>query len=191
MTERDQPGEVTELLKGLEDSPETLDRIMSMVYKDIHRIAHHQRGFPGIPTPQTTVLVHEAFMKLFGKGFPEIRNRTHLKRMAAMAVRQLIVDRARFHLSQKRGSGARHTDFNDQHHHSQTDSFEYVMLVEQALARLEELDPELAQLIVGTYYGGYSAREMSEITGLSERSVQRQLKRARGWLRLELEQQSS
>ncbi len=181
--------QVTTLLARLQESPETLDKIMSIVYEDIHRIAHHQRHSLAIPAPQTTVLVHEAFIKLFGERSPEINDRHHLKNMAALAVRNLIVDRARAQLAQKRGSGAVHTGLDDDRHAARSDDAEHVLMVEQALERLEQYDAELADLVVRTYYGGYTAKEMAEITGQSLRTVQRQLKRARGWLNLEVGRQ--
>jgi len=58
--------------------------------------------------------------------------------------------------------------------------------VEQALENLERFDPTLAELIIGTFYGGYTAQEMAEITDTPLRTIQRQIKRARGWLRLEM-----
>ncbi len=179
--------QVTTLLARLHDSPDTLDKIMSMVYEDIHRIAHHQRHSLDAPAPQTTVLVHEAFIKLFGSGHPKLNDRRHLKRTAAKAVRHLIVDRARSDLAQKRGGGAWHTGLNEQVHQSNDGYVEYVLAIEQALERLEQLDPELAELVVGTYYGGYTSAEMAEITGKSQRTIERQLKRARGWLHLDLQ----
>lgn len=177
---------VTELLERLQDSPETLDQIMSMVYEDLHRVARNQRRSFGMSSPQTTVLVHDAFIKLFGPSGPEIKDTQHLKRMVAKAVRHLIVDQARSQLAQKRGGGAWHTAFESDQHQARTEAAEHVLIVEQALLRLEQLEPELADLIVGTYYGGYTARELADITGRSPRTIERQLERARGWLRFEL-----
>lgn len=184
-------GQVTQLLDRLQDSPETLDRIMSLVYDDIHRIAHFQRQSMNMPSPRTTVLVHEAFIKLFGDEIPQINNRKHLKYISAMTVRHLIVDMARSQLAQKRGGGAWHTGLDNEVQPAQADDAEYVLFVEQTLTELEKFDQELAELIIGTYYGGYTASELAEMTGTSLRTVQRQLKRARGWLKFEFQQEKS
>lgn len=182
-------GEVTRLLSRLEQSPESLDRILSVVYQDIHRIAHFERAARGGYGPRTTVLVHEAFLKIFGREIPQLHDRVHLKRVAAMAVRQLIVDQARASMSRKRGGEYRHTPVRESDAAVSPSDAERVLSVEKALNRLEKHDRGLAELIVGSYYGGYTASELAELTGQSRRTIQRQLKRARGWLRLELEQE--
>jgi len=178
--------EVTRLLNRLQDSPQVLDRIMGLVYEDIRRIARNQnRGFRG-QQARTTELVHEVFLKLFADNPPALECRLHLMKVSALAVRQLIVDQARSRLSQKRGAGAHHLALDDCPVAVDRSDAERVLSVEQALERLAEHDRELADLIIGSYYGGYTARELAEQQGCCVRTVQRQLKRARGWLRLEL-----
>lgn len=183
-----EPGEVTRLLENLKKSPESLDQIIALVYEDIHRIAHFQRMAMGGVGPQTTVLVHEAFLKIFSQEDPRITDRVHLKRITAMAVRQLIVDQARARMSQKRGGDVFHTSLNERQVAVDSADAEYVLSVERALQRLERRDKKLAELVVGSYFGGYTVDELAELAGISRRTIQRQLKRARGWLRLELEE---
>ena len=180
--------QITEMLERLQDSPDTLNRLMERVYKDIRRITHLEQRSMNVPRIQTTVLVHEVYLKLFGQDVPEIRDEHHLKRLTAQTVRHLIVDRARAFMSQKRGAGAHHTalDNTKAGQPEQTD-IETVVAVEDAIARLEETDERLAEIVVGTYYAGYSATELAEMTGRSRRTIQRDLKRARGWLKLELD----
>lgn len=180
-------GEVTRLLDRLQDSPRVLDRIMALVYDDMRRIAHNQNAAHSLAGTRTTELVHDAFLKIFSRQSPVLHNRKHLMRLSAMAVRQLIVDRARAQLSQKRGAGAVHADLEVEQVPADNCDAERVVAVEEALRRLERHDAELAEIIVGSHYGGYTAGELAEMTGCSTRTVQRQLKRARGWLRLELE----
>ncbi len=182
----DDKGEVTRLLNGLRDSPQVLDRVMGLVYEDIRRIARNQnRGQRG-EYARTTELVNEVYLKLFTGNPPVIECRAHLMKMSALAVRQLIVDQARSRLSQKRGAGAPHLALDEGQVAVEKSDAERVLLIEQALERLAEHDPDLAELIVGSYYGGYTAGELAELRDCSVRTVQRQLKRARGWLRLEL-----
>lgn len=179
-------GEVTRLLDRLQDSPQVLDRIMALVYDDMRRIAHNQNIGHAASGSRTTELVHEAFLKIFSNNPPELQSRMHLMRMSAMAVRQLIVDRARAHLSHKRGAGAPHLELEEEQVAVEPDEVAHILAVEEALKRLQAHDPELAELIVGSYFGGYTAGELAEMTGQSIRTIQRQLKRARGWLRLEM-----
>ncbi len=180
-------GEVTRLLDRLQDSPRVLDRIMVLVYDDMRRLAHYQNAAHSSGDARTTELVHDAFLKLFSKHSPELRNRKHLMRLSAMAVRQLIVDRARAQLSQKRGAGVPMLELQEDQIAVDRDNLEQVLAVERALSRLEKHDADLAELIVGSHYGGYTAGELADMTGCSTRTIQRQLKRARGWLRLELD----
>lgn len=180
-------GEVTRLLDRLQDSPQVLDRIMWLVYEDIRRIAHNQNRGRRIERARTTELVHEVFLKLFSNNHATIKGREHLMKVSALAVRQLIVDQARARLSQKRGAGAPHLELEEDQVAVERADAVRVLSVEQALERLERHDPELADLIVGSYYAGYTAEELAEIRACSVRTVQRQLKRARGWLRLELD----
>ena len=180
-------GEVTRLLNGLQDSPQALDRIMGLVYDDIRRIAHNQHRASRGDQARTTELVHEVFLKLFANNPPAIQCRAHLMKVSALAVRQLIVDQARARLSHKRGAGAPHVVLEEDLVAVDRCDAERVLGIEQALERLEAHDRDLAELIVGSYYGGYTADELAEISDCSVRTVQRQLKRARGWLRLELD----
>jgi RNA polymerase sigma factor (TIGR02999 family) len=179
---------VTEMLERLKESPDTLNRLMDRIYEDIRRIAHFEQQSMDVPKIQTTVLVHEVYLKMFGREIPEIHDESHLKRLAAQTVRYLIVDRVRTFMAQKRGAGAHHTGLDKANAGAlEREDLESVVAVENAIQKLEETDARLAEIVVGTYYGGFSAFELSEMTGLSRRTIQRDLKRARGWLKLELD----
>ena len=176
------------MLERLQDSPDTLNRLMDCVYGDIRRIAHFEQKSRDVPKIQTTVLVHEVYLKLFSDEIPEIRDTSHLKRIAAQTVRHLIVDRVRNFMAQKRGGGAHHTSLDDGRlHEPNQENMEAVVAVEEVIEKLEQTDERLAEIVIGTYYAGYSATELSEMTGRSRRTIQRDLKRARGWLKLELD----
>ncbi len=187
----DLSGEVTRLLGDLEADREALDRIASLVYDDIRKLARRKRlGTGPNPTLQTTAVVHEAFVKLFASD-PSIQNRRHLMNLMARVIRQVIGDHARARLAQKRGSDARRLDTDVDHHPCETQDAERVVDLERALDRLEAVDPELVDLVQGYFFGGHTHDELAEITGSSRRTVQRQLKRARIWLRFEIEQGTS
>ena len=180
---------ITEMLERLQDSPDTLNRLMDCVYEDIRRIAHFEQKSRDVPKIQTTVLVHEVYLKLFSDEIPEIRDTSHLKRIAAQTVRHLIVDRVRAFMAQKRGGGVHHTALDDRKVSQQAahGDLEAVVAVEEVIKKLEQTDERLAEIVIGTYYAGYSAAELAEMTGRSRRTIQRDLKRARGWLKLELD----
>lgn len=180
---------ITEMLEKLKDSPNTLNRLMERVYEDIRRIAHFEQDAMNVPKIQTTVLVHEVYLKLFSQDMPEIRDESHFKRMTAQIVRHLIVDRVRTFMAQKRGGGAHHTALDDKKVSQQPahEDLEAVVAVEEVIRKLEQTDERLAEVVIGTYYAGYSATELAEMTGRSRRTIQRDLKRARGWLKLEMD----
>ncbi|QOC21363.1 sigma-70 family RNA polymerase sigma factor [Wenzhouxiangella sp. AB-CW3] len=182
----DDAGEVTHLLERLQQSPESLEQLIALVYDDMRRVAHFQRGNASGGAPQTTILVHEAFLKVFGKDTPAVQNRKHLLRLTALTVRQLIVDHARARLSQKRGQGAVHVELSDHSASVSREEAERVLVIEEAIDRLQEHDAKLAELVVGSYFAGYSAAELAELSDCSSRTINRELKRARAWLRLEM-----
>jgi len=186
--EIDDQHQVTQLLAHLGDSPDALDRLARLVYDDIHRLARHQRqGFKGGETLRTTALVHEAFLKVFRTDDPTIHDRSHLMRIMALAMRQIIVDHARRQLAEKRGGDAVHVELDEQQVSDNRFDAERIMDVEQAIQRLGESDTALADLIAARFYAGLSTEDIADMLGISRRTVQRQLKRANAWLRFELQ----
>ncbi len=185
----DDQGEVTRLLRDLNDSPELLEQVTAMVYQDIHKLAHRQRHQLGSsPTLRTTALAHEAFLKIFHNGHHQANDRVHMMRLLARAMRQIIVDHARQRLSKKRGQGAPHLELNDEVVAEKTrQQAAAVIDMERALEQLERIDSNLAEMVSAHFYGGLTTEEIAEIQGKSRRTVQRDFKRAFAWLRMSLE----
>ncbi len=180
-------GQVTELLERLHESPESIERLASLVYQDIHRLARNQRFRMGrSSTLRTTEVVNEAFAKVFLDSDARIKNRDHLMSLMTRVIRQVIVDHARKRLSHKRGSGAIHLPLDDDQLESTDQDAAAVLDMEQALQRVARIDPELADLVAAKFYAGFSSAELAEIRGSSPRTIQRELKRAVAWLRLEM-----
>ena len=181
-------GEVTRLLSELREQPETLDRILPLIYDDLREVARCQQArFGATPTLQTTELVHEAFLKLRNSPDGSIRNRMHLKRLSSLAIRQLIVDHARSKLATKRGSGQAPLSLNEELAGAPSGSEETVLMIDEALARLEEANPRLAEVVIARFFGGQTADEISEMLDISVRTVQRDWERARAWLLVEMQ----
>src|SRR4029077_18710589 len=101
------PPEVTGLLIGWSDGgAEALDRLLPIVYTELHRLAQRQmRQERGGHTLQATALVHEAYLKLVDQRRVQWRNRAHFFGVAAQVMRRILVDHARSHAAQKRGGG--------------------------------------------------------------------------------------
>lgn len=182
-------GEVTRLLSELREQPDTIDRILPLIYDDLREVARCQQArFGTSPTLQTTELVHEAFLKLRQASGQDIRNRLHLKRLSSLAIRQLIVDHARSKLAAKRGAGQVPLSLNEELASDQGQGEDTVLMVNEALERLEQASPRLAEVVIARFFGGLTAEEIADMLDVSVRTVQRDWDRARAWLLVEMEQ---
>jgi RNA polymerase sigma factor (TIGR02999 family) len=183
-------GDVTQLLSELKDSPDLMDHILPLIYDDLRQVARCQQARMGAsPTLQTTELVHEAFIKLRQASGQPIHNRLHLKRLSYLAIRQLIVDHARGKLAAKRGAGQAPELLDDEvvaDPAGQNESS--VLQVNEALERLEQTNPDLAEVVIARFFGGYTAEEIAEMLGISVRTVQRHWERARAWMLLDMQE---
>lgn len=188
MTTNEDQHQVTRLLADLGGTPDGLDRLSRLVYADIHRLArYHRQGFKGGETLRTTALVHEAFLKVFGKDTQGISDRQHLMRIMTLAMRQIIVDHARRQLTEKRGGNAVHVELEEDRLAATHGDAARILDVEKAILSLAQTDSDLANLVSARFYTGLETSEIAEMMGISQRTVQRQLKRANAWLRYELQ----
>ncbi len=180
-------GAVTELLQAMKQDQDTFDQLSRMVYDDVRQLARsRRREFRSSPTLQTTAVVHEAFAKLF-QGDQKITDRKHLMCLMSRVIRQVIVDHARRQMRQKRGREAIRNDVEIENLPAGAGEAAQVLDLEAALERLDEVDPELVDLICGYYFAGQTANELAEMKGISRRTVHRHLERASTWLRFELD----
>ncbi len=180
--------DVTVLLQRIDDGdPGAAAELLPLVYAELHglaaaKLAHQRAGH----TLQATALVNEAWMRLaHGAALPTFQGREHFLRTAAMAMRQVLVDHARRALRAKRGGGAEREPLEGlplSHDVSEMDILE----IDDALKSLEEVDPELAQLVVLRYFGGYPMPEVAQLTGVSLSTAERRWRMARAWLRQSL-----
>jgi RNA polymerase sigma factor (TIGR02999 family) len=132
-------------------------------------------------TLQATALVHEAWLRLFKGGTGEWKNRTHFFAAAAQAMRRILIERARRKMSAKRGQRAEHVSIEDVDI-AQTLPDERVLLIDEALERLQKKDPELARVVVLKFFGGLTNVEVAEILEVTERTVQNKWVFAKAWL---------
>jgi len=182
-------GEVTRLLDELRDEPDTIDRILPIIYDDLREIARCQQArYGSTPTVQTTELVHEAFLKLRSSAIQNLRSRQHLKRVSALVIRHLIIDHARSKLAAKRGSGQAPLSLNEElAGRDDTAREENVLMINEALQQLEKTCPRMAEVVTARFFGGYTAEEIAEMLDISVRTVQRDWERARAWLLVEIQ----
>jgi RNA polymerase sigma-70 factor, ECF subfamily len=181
------PGDVTELLDAHgRGEAGAFDALVTLVYQDLRRIARGQRRRVGADdSMQTTALVHEAYLKLSDHERAAWAGRGHFLAVAAVAMRQILVDHARHRLRKKRGGGAIQTSLDGAMLAVEQDA-EHVLAIDQALRALGEHDPRLVRVVECRYFGGFSEQETAAALNISLRTAQRDWLKARAWLRTAL-----
>jgi len=164
-----------------------LDDLFGVVYTELKHRAHLQRAGAS-PTLGTTALVHEVYLKLAGSG-RDWNDRTHFMRVAARAMRQILIDRARRQLADKRGGGLRAVTLDEVAvaADSPDGAAETLMALEEALLRLGEQSARLAQVVELRFFGGLSVEETAQALGVSDRTIKRDWRLARAFLQESLE----
>jgi len=132
-------------------------------------------------TLNTTLVVHEAWMKLFHDKNRQFVDEDHFLATASRAMRQILVDHVRRKLTDKRGAGAVHVPLEGQQV-AEPDAGVQIMDVDAALVRLAQHAPELEQIVECRFFAGYTVNETARILGRPVRSVERDWARARTYL---------
>ena len=163
--------------------------LMPLVYDELRRIAarYISRERPG-QTLQATALVNEAYVRLAAERPREFANKTHFLAIAALSMRQILVQRARARKAAKRG-GAPHRitldDRNIDQAHMPADVD--VLALDEALSKLAALDHQQAHIVELRYFGGLTVEETADVLGSSPATVKRHWAMARAWLKQALE----
>jgi RNA polymerase sigma factor (TIGR02999 family) len=190
--------EVTDALEALRGGDrDALDRVLSVVYEELRRIARRQlRGEREGHTLTTTALVHEAYLKLVKQDRVAWSDRAHFLAVAAQAMRRILVDYARRHRATRRGGPTKTAlpiealDGRGITVHGLADSAgdeaEALLTLDAALERLGTFSPRLARIVEYRFYAGLSEKETAEVLGVSQRTVARDWVVAKGWLYQEL-----
>jgi RNA polymerase sigma factor (TIGR02999 family) len=162
------------------------DRLVPVFYEELKRVARHERYRVGAGvTMQTTALVNEAYLKLrSAKGW---NDDAHFLRAAALAMRHALVNHAEAHRAAKRGSGAVHLSLTAAENVA-LDTDETLITINEAIQRLSEQSPRLAQVVECRYFGGFDDESTARALNLSKRTVRRDWALARAWLHRELAQ---
>src|SRR3954447_18189038 len=183
--------DITQLLQRLQTGdPEAMDVVIPLVYEELRKLAraHLRRELRAVPL-QTTALVHEAFLKLAGSRHPSYENRSHFYGIASRLMRQVLVDTARARAAEKRGAALEIALAELPERATQPNR--PVLALEDALQRLEEMDPRKGQLIEMRYFGGMTAEETSTALSIPVHVVRRELRLAQAWLRREMAGENS
>jgi RNA polymerase sigma factor (TIGR02999 family) len=163
---------------------QTAQELLPVFYEDVRRIAQRERRRVGASdTLQTTALIHEAFLRLRNSG--SFVHEAHFLRSAALAMRHALINHARDRLAAKRGSGAPVVAL-DEALDIGAPSDASLLEVNDALTRLAQLSPRLAQVVECRFFAGYGDADTARALGLTDRTVRRDWIKARAWLRREL-----
>lgn len=175
---------ITELLAAYRAGQKSsFDRIVDLIYPQLRELAHVQlRHCHPCETLDTTALVNEAYCKLAEGGVHDWKDRNHFYAACATTMRHLLVDNARRRLREKRGSGQRALTLDENDIASEGDP-EWLIELDRLMHRLSERDERLVSVFECRYFGGYSNAETARILSVSERTVERDWARARGWFR--------
>ena len=173
------------LRRATEGDRAALDQVFESLYPDLRRVARARLHSQGrADSMNTTMLVHESFMRLVNTSGLRLEDRRHFFAYAAKTMRNVIIDTAREHQAERHGGGAEHValDEEDSPQVADTSASAELLRVNDALLELEALDPVLVQVVEMRYFGGYSEQEIAEFQGVDERTVRRRWAKARAWL---------
>ena len=170
------------LSEAVEGNARSGEALLPLVYEELHRMAcARMSGMTGNHTLQPTALVHEAWLKMVGDGDRTWQDRAHFMAVAATAMRHVLVGHARKKMRLKRGGDRVRADI-ELSDLAQPVPDEKILMVEDALIKLERVHPDWAQVVVMKYFGGMLNREIAESLGIGERTAERYWSAARAWL---------
>lgn len=162
--------------------------LLPLVYEELRRLAlarlaHEAAG----QTLQATALVHEVWLRLVDDGARDWQNRAHFFGAAALAMRRILIENARRKSCLKRGGHLERVDEVNGYNLGEIEApstltDERLLVIDNALARMEAVDPEKARVVTLKFFGGLTHQEVAEALGVTERTVERQWAFAKAWL---------
>ena len=164
-----------------------LDKLLPLVERELHRLAHsYMRRENPDHTLQTTALINETYLRLVDQRKVEWQNRAHFFGIAARIMRRILLNYARDQNRQKRGGKAIHVSLSEAVVMPAEKDRELIAL-NDALDRLEALDPRKSRVVELRYFGGLSVEEAAEVLKVSPITVMRDWQFAKAWLAREMQ----
>lgn len=156
--------------------------LLPLVYEELRQLAGARmaREASG-QTLQPTALVHEAWLRLVGEGNRSWENRAHFFGAAAEAMRRILIENARRKSRLKRGGGQLRVDI-DEIELADTTPDDKILLIDEALEKLQAEDPEKAKIVVLKFFGGLTNQEVAQSLNVTERTVERHWAFAKAWM---------
>lgn len=186
----DEPLDALSLLPGLTgEHSGNIDKLLPLVYDELRSRARGYLGAGEYSVLQPTVLVHEAYMKIVESNGRFV-SRTHVLAVAALAMRQILIDHIRRSGRAKRGGGAMEVTLDENDAIAVVSDVDFFALHE-ALDTLERLNARQARIVELRFFGGLTVEESAEVLGVSRATVENDWTFAKAWLRRRLHQPSA
>lgn len=176
--------EIDPVLEGIDQA--TLDMLFSVSYEELRRLASAVRKSDPNATFSPTTLVNEAWLKLSRTRPGGFVSRLHFKRIAARAMRQILVDAARRKNSARHGGDMALVTFDEDSAHETHAAADEIIALDEALRELSRISPRQAAMVEARFFGGLDSSETASLLGVSEATVLRDWRAARAWLSVEL-----
>ncbi len=175
---------------GDEKEKERASELLPLVYDELRQLARaRMANEPGGQTLQPTALVHEAYLRVAGNDAPKWDRKGHFFAAAAIAMRRILVERARHYQRLKHGGEQQRVSWKtDLDREGEGLDFADVLAIDEALDRLEQIDPRKAQVVMLRYFAGLSVEETATALRLSPATVKNEWAFARVWLHKQLAQ---
>lgn len=164
------------------NSREQLDALFSLTYEELRRLASSVKRGDGGSTLNPTALVNEAWLKLAHSPGIAATSPLHFKRVAARAMRQLLVEAARRRNAGKRGGAGSPFVTFDESLHGALSSSQDLLGLNAALDELAQAEPRQASIVENRFFGGFEMAEIAEMLGISEATTLRDWRVAKAWL---------
>ena len=186
--------DVTQILSQIESGDQTAaEQLLPLIYDELRKVAAAKMSSEAKGhTLQPTALVHEAYLHLVsGKGAKTWQSRGHFFAAAAIAMRRILVDSARKKQRLKRGGQLKKSPIDDFELFDEQLPLEDLLALEESLLKLEQVDPQKAQLVQLRFFAGLDYQEAGELLGISVATAKRHWRYARAWLRQEMSAEDS
>jgi RNA polymerase sigma factor (TIGR02999 family) len=174
---------ITQLLARASDGDPTAHaELLPLLYARLHELARRaRRNEQRFDTLNTTALVHEVYLEVFGTDMPSFPDRRNFFGYVARAMQNLLTDRARHHLAQKRGGGASHESV-DGLELRDDDSALQLMALDAAIDVMQREQPRAAEVLRLKYFVGLSEQEVADLLEVDVRTVRRDWQKARAYV---------
>ncbi len=179
-------GPVTVLLRAVQDGkPGAVNELVGLIYGELRSIAQRQPGLNYVKDgPQPTALVHEVYLRLFGKDAIKWEDRHHFFWAASRAMRDILVEEARRCSAQKRGGNRKRVELSN--NIALREQSERLLELDEILDRLAKALPEAANVVLLHFFGGLGHQQIADLLGVSTATVRRRWAFAKTWIRREL-----